>query len=191
MPPTSTQLIGLSGYAQVGKDTAAKALVAEGWERRAFADKLREVAYGANPWVRHNGVFKKLRLLVDAIGWERAKNQSEDVRDFLQDLGTDGGRRALGYNVWVDAAMRCLPVMTVFTDVRFPNEADAIRNRGGLVVRVTRPGVGPKLRADGTPHESEVALDDYNFDHVICNDGGETNVGRITLALTRLHAVAA
>ena len=59
-----------------------------------------------------------------------------------------------------------MPARLAISDVRFPNEADAIRAFGGLVVRVERPGVGP---ING--HESEIALDGYDFDLVVVNDG--------------------
>jgi hypothetical protein len=52
------------------------------------------------------------------------------------------------------------------SDCRYPNEAAAIRARGGLVLRVERPGVEP-INA----HRSEVALDGFDFDAVIDNDG--------------------
>ena len=52
----------------------------------------------------------------------------------------------------------------LITDTRFPNEADAIKERGGIVVRVDR-GLSTG------DHPSETALDDYEFDYVIPNTG--------------------
>src|SRR5690606_4016638 len=74
----------------------------------------------------------------------------------------------LGGDIWVDATMNALDVERdyVITDCRFPNEAQAINRAGGLVVRVQRPGNGP-----ANDHPSETALDDYQFDGVINNDG--------------------
>ncbi len=70
-------------------------------------------------------------------------------------------------DVWVKALLDGgMPARLAISDVRFPNEADAIRAFGGLVVRVERPGVGP---ING--HESEIALDGYDFDLVVVNDG--------------------
>jgi hypothetical protein len=54
----------------------------------------------------------------------------------------------------------------IITDTRFPNEAQAIKDKGGMVIKVDRPGVGP---VNG--HPSEDALKDYNFDYVIHNNG--------------------
>lgn len=171
---TTPLLIGLSGYARSGKDSAAAALLETGWERRAFADKLRTMAYATNPAIPHRGHVYQLARLVDAYGWERVKDDYPEARAYLQRLGTEGGRDVLGVNVWVDAAMRDLDLdgAYAFTDCRFENEAQAINDRGGVVVRIERPGVGPAVNPDtGQVHKSETALDGYPFDHVVRNDG--------------------
>ncbi len=178
MAPSVT-LIGLSGYARSGKDTAAGALLDRGWQRKAFADKLREFLYALDPalmtpWnTGSEGACHSLRPLVDALGWEKAKGLPE-VRALLQRCGTEAGRGVLGADVWVNAVLSNLTGPTVITDVRFWNEAQRIQAAGGLVIRITRPGVGPAC-APGTPsgvHTSETALDDYpGFDASIVNDG--------------------
>jgi hypothetical protein len=53
----------------------------------------------------------------------------------------------------------------VFSDVRYPNEADAVRKLGGQVWRIERDGHGP-----ANEHTSEHALNKYNFDQRIYND---------------------
>ena len=48
-------------------------------------------------------------------------------------------------------------VKVVFiSDMRFPNEADLVKELGGCVIRIQRPGLD-----DGDGHASEHALDDY------------------------------
>lgn len=105
------------------------------------------------------------------------------VREFLQKLGTDAIRNNLHENTWVNALMADYRVEDsalrfdnvridipksywVITDTRFQNEADAIKERGGVVVRIDRPGVGPVNK-----HKSETDLDNYQFDYRISNDG--------------------
>lgn len=108
------------------------------------------------------------------------------VREFLQKLGTNGLRDGLHENVWVNALMSDYipddvqwangPIggykpgtefpNWIITDTRFPNEAEAIRKKDGILIRVQRPGVKPINN-----HPSEVSLDKYNFDHVITNNG--------------------
>ncbi|MFI6205939.1 hypothetical protein ACIBAI_05995 [Streptomyces sp. NPDC051041] len=166
-------LIGLAGAARSGKDTAAQALLDVGWTRRAFADKVRHMLYAMNPVLdepSYTEGFTSLRYEVDTYGWEAVKEMYPEVRRYLQRLGTDGGREVLGEDVWVDALFRDFETWgpTVITDVRFPNEADAIRARDGLVVLIERPGMKP-IREAG--HVSENALAGYLFDDVIPNDG--------------------
>jgi len=67
----------------------------------------------------------------------------------------------------------------IITDTRFPNEADAIRARGGIIIRTTRQWINPKDWEAHTgqkvekilEHISETALDNYKFDYVINNSG--------------------
>ncbi len=171
------RIIGLSGYAQAGKDTVASALVNEfGYERAAFADPLRQVLYALNPIVFC--LFDenyRVQDLVDGMGWDKAKTEHPEIRALLQRLGTEGGRNILGENVWVDAAMRKLDPEKryAFTDVRFPNEFHAVLEAGdgNEMWRIVRQDHGPV-----NDHPSETALDtDFrigNFDQVIDNNNG-------------------
>ncbi|EFL15351.1 hypothetical protein [Streptomyces sp. C] len=166
-------LIGLAGAARSGKDAAAQALLDLGWSRRAFADKVKEVLYAMNPTLpepEYRDGITNLRYEVDMYGWDTTKELYPQVREYLQRLGTEGVRDVLGENAWVDGLFRDADTWgpTVITDVRFPNEAEAIRERGGLVVLIRRPGQAP---AHGSKHSSENALAGYLFDDVIENDG--------------------
>lgn len=164
------KLIGLSGYARAGKDTAAEALLTLGYKRVAFADKLREVLYALNPIVVYGPDTVRVKDVIDKFGWDgyKATAYSTEIRELLQRLGTEAGRRTLWDSIWVDAAFANLDEngLYVFTDVRFPNEANAIRERGGEILRITRPGLKP-----ANDHPSETSLDDYNFDDIIFNIG--------------------
>jgi hypothetical protein len=175
-------LIGLVGYARSGKNTVAELLGAQ-WAQVAFADPLREAVYEANPVVWpagdtltppvfssfHEGaVISRYRDAIDELGYEIAKDSYPEVRGALQ--GTGKAIRALDPEFWLRMGMQRVddqrtrgPV--VVTDVRYPNEADAIRERGGLIVRVYRTGTAPGPNA----HESETALDDYEEDLAIEN----------------------
>ena len=127
------------------------------------------------PGKRQDGIFPKL---VDM------EPVPMTVRDFLQKLGTDGLRDGLHTNTWVNALMadyKCVPADRapggwdcnnwIITDTRFPNEAKAIKNAGGIVIRVDRPGV--KAIND---HPSEVGLDNWDFDHKIMNGSDMTSL---------------
>jgi hypothetical protein len=181
-------IVGLAGYARSGKDTAAEALVQYGWTRAAFADKLREFLLALDPLIPGQWGAGNLRLrkLVDAVGWDYAKVTYPEVRALLQRTGTDAGRKVLGADVWIDALFRGhadAPALVV-TDVRVPTAARAVVERGGVMLRVERPGVGPARDKVGRVHESETALDDWSYDHVLDNDGTVQDLHR------KLHGVA-
>lgn len=164
------RIIGFSGYARSGKDTAAEALMSLGFVRIGFADKLKDFVYYLNPKVDGGPMGDMtVREVIDKWGWEGYKNTywGESIRERLQYIGTECGRKILGENVWVDAAFNNLPDgKYVFSDVRFPNEVDGIRSRGGKIYRIERAGVDAVNQ-----HISETALDHYEFDGFIHNDG--------------------
>lgn len=168
-------VVGIGHVARVGKDVAAKALSRDlGFQRRAFADKLKELALQADPLVTTQiqttnvGAGRgRLSWVVQGMGWEEAKNVYPEVRKFLQDLGV-GARAVFGETFWVDQAMADVKKGqdVVFSDVRFHSEAEAIQALGGKLIRIDRPG----RVAEG--HVSETALAGWDgWDAVITNSG--------------------
>lgn len=158
-------IIGLSGYAQSGKDTIASILVEKhGWKRVAFADKIKEFAEGLDITF-YDGA--RLQDLVKADGWDKAK-RFPDVRGLLQDIGVSA-RNTFGEYFWVDQALAQVlndETNYVITDVRFPNEVEAIKSMGGKVGLISRLGVNAV-----NEHVSEHALANSRFDFRIENDG--------------------
>jgi hypothetical protein len=158
-------IIGLSGYAQSGKDATAELLCLNyEYERRAFADPIRDAMYCLNPLVNSS---MHLAEMVDDYGWAVAKHTPE-VRRLLQVFGTEVGRKMFGDDFWIKTALKDLTgtERIVISDVRFPNEALAIKQLGGTMWRINRQSHGS---VNG--HASEHAMDNYMFDHVIYNDG--------------------
>ncbi|WP_031513636.1 hypothetical protein [Streptomyces sp. NRRL F-5123] len=188
----SDLIIGLSGYARSGKNESANVLITRGWRPAAFADKLREVLLAVDPVIPGPYGTGNIRLsvLIRDVGWEYAKDHYPEVRALLHRVGTDAGRRLFGESVWVDALFRQHDDTSalVVTDVRFPNEAGAVRDRGGLVIRVTRPGIGPAKDKYGRVYGSEVALDDYDFDHILVNDGSIADLHKRLAGVANLIA---
>ena len=178
-PHSPITLVALSGLAGSGKDVAAAQMASGGWRRQAFADKVRQVAYALDPIIPVLTGYVRLAPLVDEYGWDRVKRSYPEVRRLLQRIGTEGGRQVLGQDVWVDAALRKVTGPTIFTDCRFPNEADAVRARGGVAIRIERPGLESLRDEHGQVHLSETALDGYAFDAVIRNQGSVEDLGRL------------
>jgi hypothetical protein len=94
------------------------------------------------------------------------------VRRILQWWGTEY-RRAQDADYWTKAWSRKIGqfdlknVHVLIDDVRFMNELNVIREHGGLIVKIERPGF------DGANnHASETSLDEYHgWDRIIVNDG--------------------
>jgi len=144
-------IIGFSGKAQSGKDTAGEYLVREhNFHRVASADALKRIA---------RNIF----------GWNSLKD--EKGRRFLQELGCT--IRNYDQDYWINLTISEIKKRQntskqenfVVTDVRFLNEARILRDNGALLVRIERPG----LKQDN--HVSETELDNYDgFGFVISND---------------------
>lgn len=161
---TDLGIIGLSGYARSGKDTIAKILVEDyGYTRIGFADSIREFLLGINP-ILSDG--HRLGEIVKFYGWEIAKAQTE-VRRLLQETGTVA-RSLFGESFWIEMLLSKVGPedKIVIPDVRFSNEAHMIQMLGGVVWRVSRPGVGPI-----NSHISESDMESYEINATIDNSG--------------------
>lgn len=144
-----------------------------GYQAASFSDTLNKALIALDPMVGplledfgRVETFERYSHLIDRLGYEQAKEIPE-VRRLLQAMGTEVGRNLLGENIWVEALFKNLPPgLVAIVNVRFPNEYDAVKERGGVVWRVMRPGFEPALG-----HVSDTALDDHDFDDYILNDG--------------------
>jgi hypothetical protein len=89
-------------------------------------------------------------------------------RKLLQLTGTEFGRELVHPDIWVNSTLNSIDddEYALITDVRFPNEVDAILKRNGIVIRIDRPSM-----TSNDSHLSETALDKYNFEHRIVNNG--------------------
>lgn len=167
-------LVGIGHVSRVGKDVAANALSRDlGFQRRAFATKLKELAIHADPLVTTQvasaniGVGRgRMEWVVKGMGWEEAKNVYPEVRTFLENLGY-GARQVFGEDFWVRMAVEGIrgDENVVFSDMRHHNEVDAVKSFGGKVIRIDRPGRTPTQR-------SELPLASFDgWDAVIPNTG--------------------
>lgn len=159
-------LIGLTGYATSGIDATFKAIrrVVPAAKRFAFADSLKfEVSQAT-------GVTRT-----------QIEQQKDRFRPLLQWWGTEFRRHDDGaywikqLDVTIESSMRwCSPCpLGVITDVRFPDEADYVKSKGGVLVRVVRPGVEA---VNG--HVSEHAIPHGSENIVLLNDGSLDDLNR-------------
>lgn len=114
-------------------------------------------------------------IIVDGVAKHLHEHHQMTVREFLQRVGTDAMRYGLHTNTWVNMLMAEYKPMKdsdeeythpnwIVTDVRFPNEYDAIKKAGGYVIRINRNN------GIQNNHVSETALDGQDFDLVINNN---------------------
>lgn len=168
------EVIGLTGYAQSGKDTAAGFLVEAGWTKLAFADPLRAAVFALNPIIYSEGPsqgnaehhYVHVQDAINSYGYEFTKAKYPEYRELLQRMGTEVGRDQFGENFWVERVTSQFKPggKYVVSDVRFPNEANAVRGHGGKVFRIFRPGTGAV-----NAHVSDTGIDRLGVDEVITN----------------------
>lgn len=175
-------IIGLCGPAGCGKGTAAGLLVEHGFVPISFADPLYEMV-SAMTGIPVSGLQDR-QAKETTIPW-----LGKSPRQLLQTLGTEWGRKQVGEGVWIAIAMRRAAEWprVVIPDVRYDNEALAIRARGGKVFRVVRGGVAC-LTNETAAHASEAGVSPELIDGEIDNSGSIHALRfRIEAALARLH----
>lgn len=160
-------LIGLTGRARSGKTTAAEHLARTYLlEQYAFADPLRDglmAIFNLDPTD-----FESDRK-EQPLGWLDCS-----PRQLMQSMGTEWARNTVHPDVWVKLAEQNLDYMSnalgavlgfVVSDVRFENEADLIRRRGGTVIHILRPNalaVNPHISEAGiAANPADLTLPNY------------------------------
>ena len=158
--------IGIAGGKRAGKDTLANGLAsALVLPCDSFAAPLRQFGASLLGLAVRDGDGRK----EEAIDWLA----DFTPRHLMQTAGTEWGRDRVHPELWVRSLFARLPAGGLVPDVRFANEAHAIRRRGGVVIRVSRPGHGG--------HDSEQPLPDDLVDIEVNNDGTQADLVRRTL----------
>lgn len=88
------------------------------------------------------------------------------LRQLLQYVGTEGFRNSVSDTFWLDLfnVLHAGEEKVIVTDMRFPNEREFVKAKGGLLVRVKRPGVV------ASSHASENSLgEDIEYNIVLNN----------------------
>lgn len=157
------------------------------FRNKKFAGKLKEIAsiLTGHPVELFESIDFKNSKMDDCWG-------DMTYREFLQKLGTEAIRDNIHNEAWVNALFSDYKLIDlnlylikhggdkekaledqksdglpkwVISDVRFPNEFNAIKQRDGIVVRVQN---GKETEGG---HISETALDLFQFDYILNNKG--------------------
>lgn len=194
------------GSKGAGKDALADALVRRGFEKKAFADPIKEICQKIFDWDRETLYGPShLRELSDKRyprkhNWKLtvkgtyceccdAYVNDPDTQCFLttryalKKLGTEWALDCYP-NVWVDYLIRSVGTNVVVPDLRFSNEFDTLRSHGARLVRIKRTVEQSQLSV----HLSETELNVYadrSFDAVVDNDGSLESLDLSATALLR------
>ncbi len=158
-----TVVIPVGGPAQNGKDTIGGKL------EKCFT------AAGKNVLVIHHADLLKY-MAKSMFGWDGQKD--EKGRQLLQYMGTDVVRKKRP-DFWVEHILSLLDLFdgdwdyVIIPDSRFPNEIDAYKEAGykTTYIRIVRPNFVSPLTPEQLNHPSETALNDYEPDILVINDG--------------------
>lgn len=166
-------IVGICGFIGSGKDTAADYLVNfHGFRRESFANTLKDAVSQVFGWDRtllegRTKEAREWREQVDSWWAKRLGIPNLTPRWILQYWGTEVCRRGFHDDIWIaslENKLRNSQDSAVISDCRFPNEINAIRRAGGIVIWIQR-GDLPEwydcaLTENVTPIDSQWLLED-------------------------------
>lgn len=175
-------IVGLGYQSRVGKDTLARLLIEELGARGktaarvGFADALKDQAERAFWRLGLGG-----RVYYDAHPEERTAplSRAPHLTPVKLWIAFGEAMKSIDPRIWLDAGLSLADAthadFVLMPDLRFPLEAEEIRRRGGVTVKVTRPGQ--------VTHASDHALHGWDWDVIVANEGTLDDLRRDARAL--------
>lgn len=177
IPCEKMKVILVSGKAQSGKDFTATVM------KEYLESKCKSVL------VIHFADLLKWECK-NFFGWDGKKDAKG--RELLQYVGTDVVRKR-NPDYWVRFVNDFLEMFNyqwdyvIIPDVRFPNEVEGLSDSFDKVsIRIERPEFDNEL-GDAQQHTSETALDNYEFEHTLVNDGTDKFLEAIKKFLSKFE----
>lgn len=172
----NTTFLGIGHYSRTGKDTFANALVAMlralkpqlMVARKGFATKLKDVTHQLYGWAG----------LQDEDYYNDPKHEHErNVNlpalgmtpvEIWVCFGTHAVRNKVYDATWLNYVLKTgHPAdVLIIPDCRFPNEVEAVKAAGGVLIKIVRPGYGPRKTV------ADQALVGYGGWDYVLGDGG-------------------
>jgi len=189
-------LIGLSGKMGTGKNYIAEKVLPlvlskfihnAQYYYMAFGDQIKVELGCRRPELTYDMLFEK---------------KTRDVRQLLQQYGTENGRGVYGENIWINSLNMWMEIhksrtsntnnIFVVTDVRFKNEADWIEANNGILLRINAPSRNHERIQQEESHEiqnhiSETDLDNYKFKYIVTNDKDDDPHKQITNIMCSIY----
>lgn len=126
------QIVGLAGFAQVGKDTMGAHLVHNhGFTRVAMADKLK-IDY-----------CNQVGITIDQLAANKEEHRPAIVELSRQRKDESNDEAYWIKKLWEEVDNLPRSANIVVTDVRYDFEVSWINANGGVTVWIERPGIGP------------------------------------------------
>lgn len=147
------KLIGLIGKMYSGKTTFANYICKErNFTKVSFADSLKELILNA-----------------ELCTEKELEKKDKKTRFLLQHIGTDLIRKQIDHDFFIKKLEQKISQIKgniIIDDIRFFNEYNYIQNKGGLIIKIIRPGLH-----NINNHVSETELDDIKTKIAIINGG--------------------
>lgn len=169
-------IIGLIGYKQVGKSTAAKYLEEKyGYKRINFKDELiKELKENFMP------TLENFSFIFDCTVDELFEKKPQPFRDFMKDYGMY--KRKDNPRYWVEKVENKIYAYCdlvdgklvgniVIDDTRFKNEAESVVKMGGILIRQVRDDI-----KNTDNHISETENESIVEDYVVVGERNKPEV---------------
>jgi phosphomevalonate kinase len=174
------KIIGLSGKMGCGKNYIAEKILYSHYKDKyniliiGFGDLVKAELYARDKTLSYDELYDK---------------KTFESRKKLQEYATENGRNKYGFDMWIRGLdiqietfnKRHENALIIICDVRFKNECEYIKSKGGTIIRIiSNNRTLDRYKQEGNNeiekinniknHSSETELDNYNFDHIIYND---------------------
>ena len=169
--PLITTLIGVHGPLESGKDTVAKTVVETFpglYKQYAFAWPIKEACKIIFAFTDEDMNDRQMKERIHPY-W------GITPRKAMQLLGTEYGRDLINKDLWVMRGESEIKKNadedkgTIISDVRFENEANIIRSRGGIIIHIVRPDLDKTK--ENYKHASEGGIPIQHGDFMLDNSG--------------------
>lgn len=166
------KLLGLTGLAGCGKDTIARIMSENSTniELYALADPLKKAASSIFNIPLDSFYNQNLKEMVEPY-WDLSP------REMLQKLGTEACRNVFGEDIWLKSGESYIKDLlnkgktVIVTDIRFDNEAQWIKDNGGIIIEIQRDNLKKQEKHN---HSSEQGISIEKF--ILKNNGTLENL---------------